>query len=267
MPVVFVNYRTDDEEGTATLVERELSQRFGDEKIFRASKSISPGSRFPREILTAVRHSSVLLAVIGPRWLGARSVNGGSALADPKDWIRREILEAFESGVAVIPILVGKAPRLSRSELPDSLAELADCQYRRLNHRNAESDLSRLADDLRRIVPELRGAVADAGQEQFSHRRDPRGKGEPVDDVLRKVVNHRQRGGIGNVKGDFKGTFVSEPQGPVHTGSGHLYQMGEQGLGAPFSGDETRLGYVSDSHGTVDQVNEQGGTRPSDEAT
>ncbi|WP_217210663.1 toll/interleukin-1 receptor domain-containing protein [Streptomyces sp. AC550_RSS872] len=247
MPVIFVNYRSGDEEFTATLVERELSRRFGDEKVFRASKSISPGSKFPQEILTAVRSCGVLLAVIGPRWLEARSADGGPALEDPEDWIRREILEAFDTGAVVIPVLVGKTVRLKREELPAALRELADCQYRRLNHRNAESDLSRLAEDLGRIVPELgRQAEKDA-----SRQAGPQ-----------KVINHRQPGGIGNVQGDFTGTFVSEPQGPVHTGSGHLYQAGAQHLAPQISGDGMQIGYVGDNHGTVNQ--ERGGTGPSD---
>ncbi|WP_329546442.1 toll/interleukin-1 receptor domain-containing protein [Streptomyces sp. NBC_01356] len=264
MPVIFVNYRTDDEEGTATLVERELSRRFGDEKVFRASKSISPGSRFPQEILTAVRRCSVLLAVIGPRWLAARSADGAPALADPEDWIRREILEAFDTGALVIPVLVGKVNRLSREELPPELEELADCQYRRLNHRNAESDLSRLAEDLVRIVPELSAASSDGAQEQFLRRGDPKKRDESLKAAPQKVVHHRQRGGIGNVKGDFTGTFVSEPQGPVHTGSGHLYQAGEQHLGPQFSGEGIQVGYVGDNHGTVNQERERGGNCPSD---
>ncbi|MEU1481482.1 toll/interleukin-1 receptor domain-containing protein [Streptomyces sp. NPDC005760] len=260
MPEIFVNYRSGDEEFTATLVETELSRRFGDEKVFRASKSISPGSRFPQEILTAVRRCRVLLAVIGPRWLAARSADGGPALEDPEDWIRREILEAFETGAVVIPVLVGKAERLRREQLPAVMRELADCQYRRLNHRNAESDLSRLAKDLGRIVPELGSAAAFGRQ----HEESSRAGSQTEQDASRqaatqKVLNHRQRGGIGNVQGDFTGTWVSEPQGPVHTGSGHLYQADAQHLAPQFSGDGIQVG---DNHGTVNQ--ERGATRPSD---
>ncbi|MGP9017337.1 toll/interleukin-1 receptor domain-containing protein [Streptomyces sp. BR1] len=262
MPVIFVNYRSGDEEFTATLVERELSRRFGDDKVFRASKSISPGSKFPQEILTAVRRCSVLLAVIGPRWLAARSADGGPALADPEDWIRREILEAFDTGAVVIPVLVGKATRLKREELPAELGELVDCQYRRLNHRNAESDLSRLAEDLGRIVPELGGVAASDGHEQSSREGRQTGKDASRKVAPQKAVNRSQRGGIGNVNGDFTGTFVSEPQGPVHTGSGHLYQAGEQHLSPRISGDGMQIGYVGDNHGTVNQ--ERGGPRPSD---
>jgi TIR domain len=80
VPAVFVNYRTGDEEASATLIERALSRQFGSKEIFRVSKAIQPGGGFEREIITAVRRSRALLAVIGPRWLTAQDGNGGRAL-------------------------------------------------------------------------------------------------------------------------------------------------------------------------------------------
>ncbi|WP_066974748.1 toll/interleukin-1 receptor domain-containing protein [Streptomyces sp. NRRL F-4489] len=246
MPLIFVNYRTGDEEATATLVERELSRRFGDKNVFRASKSIGMGSSFPKELITAVRRSSVLLAVIGPRWLEARSAGGRTALEDPDDWTRREILEAFESGAVVIPLLVGRTERLRPEALQPALGDLADCQYRRFDHRNAEADLDRLAEDLAFLVPELaeaeesrrRGAAeAQAGEDAASER-----SGQTR--MHANVIKHRQRGGIGNLNGDFSGTFVSEPTGPVHTGSGHLYQSSDRYLAPRFSGDGMRVDYA-----------------------
>ncbi|MFF3395645.1 toll/interleukin-1 receptor domain-containing protein [Streptomyces sp. NPDC002669] len=257
MPLIFVNYRTNDEEATATLVDRELSRVFGNENVFRASKSIGPGSRYPKELLTAVRRSGVLLAVIGPQWLEAGGSDGRSSLHDEDDWTRREILEALETGAFVIPLLVGGAKRLGREDLPAELEELADCQYRRFNHRNAEADLSRLVDDLVRLLPELETAARNHGYEGRPEKPDGGGH-EGGDEsgaarVRAGVIKHRQRGGIGNLNGDFSGTFVSEPKGPVHTGSGHLYQAREQSFGPRVSGDGGVVNYVAENHGTVRQ--------------
>ncbi|MFH8617921.1 TIR domain-containing protein [Streptomyces sp. NPDC017979] len=158
MSLIFVNYRTGDEEVTAALVERELSRRFGDEHVFRASKSIAAGSRYSRALITAARGCRVLLAFIGPRWAEAAAA-GRSPLDAAEDWTRREIREAFENGGIVIPVLVGRTPRLRPEDLPPDLAVLADCQYRRIDHRNVESDLTRLTDDLAALVPELAAAA------------------------------------------------------------------------------------------------------------
>ncbi|WP_050371526.1 toll/interleukin-1 receptor domain-containing protein [Streptomyces acidiscabies] len=221
--MIFVNYRTNDEEATATLVERELSRVFGDENVFRASKSIPPGGRFPQELLTAARHCRVLLALIGPRWAEARTRDGRPALEDPEDWTRREIFEALETGAHVIPLLVGNAARLRHDDLPAVLEDLADCQYRRFSHRNAEEDLARLVSDLVSLVPELAAAADQRGGSKPADTEEPAEAAEPAIRAQVKTKGHRQRGGIGNVNGDFSGTFVSEPQGPVHTGKGNLY--------------------------------------------
>ncbi|WP_335932634.1 toll/interleukin-1 receptor domain-containing protein [Streptomyces sp. PTD5-9] len=271
MPLIFVNYRTQDAPEAATLIERELSRIFGGDNVFRASKSIGPGSRFPQKILTAVRRSHVLLAVIGPRWLEARTADGRGAVDDPDDWTCREIREAFESGAVVIPVLVARAERLRAADLPPELGVLAECQYRRFDHRSADADLSRLADDLIGLLPELAEAAEKNGylskRSGTPEARDGGGRTAEERDggaarLRAGVINHHQRGGIGNLNGDL-GTFVSEPQGTVHTGSGHVYQGSEQRFGPSFTGDAMDVNYVADNHGTMRQQSNRG-ERPAD---
>lgn len=155
MPTVFLNYRTDDEEFAATLIDRALSDRFGTGQVFRASKSIPPGSDFEREILAAVRQSAVLLAVIGTRWLTAMDSSGRRRLDDPADWVRREIAEAIRCAIPVVPVLVDKTERLTGAPLPADIAPLAKAQYVRVDHRDADHDLAQLAAKLIALVPEL----------------------------------------------------------------------------------------------------------------
>ncbi|MEU8921203.1 toll/interleukin-1 receptor domain-containing protein [Kitasatospora sp. NPDC048545] len=235
MPEIFVNYRTSDEEASATLIERELSRRFGTEQVFRASKSIPIGRPFPQELLTAVRRSSVLLAVIGSRWADARTADGRRALDDPEDWTRREIAEAFEGGALVVPVLVGRMTRLDRRDLPSEIAELADCQYRRYDSRDAESGLQRLGDDLAEAIPRLAEAERRITKEQGvreTHNEVGRVNGSVVQ---AGDYRHDQSGGIGNVGRDV-GTFINNASGPVHTGSGTQNTTVRSG-GVEFHGD------------------------------
>jgi hypothetical protein len=155
MPDVFVNFRTGDEESAATLIERDLSARFGPERIFRDSRSIRAGEQFQQRILSAVHGSQVLLAVIGPRWADARGEDGRKRLEDNQDWVRRELLAAKEYGVRVVPVLVGTMTRLDGVRLPRALAWLADLQYRTFRDRHAEADLATIAADLVEFVPGL----------------------------------------------------------------------------------------------------------------
>ncbi|WP_244305258.1 toll/interleukin-1 receptor domain-containing protein [Kitasatospora cheerisanensis] len=224
---MFVNYRTGDGDAVAALLEHELSGRFGTDQVFRASKSIAPGSRFPQQLITAVRRCHVLLAVIGRHWFEPRKPGEQPAIEDPADWTRREIIEAFESGAVVIPILAD-SPRFDASQLPTELAELADCHYRRLDMRNSYADLARIGDDLAELVPAL--AKLD------SRRKEPEGR--PAKDGRERVGRLRMRDGVGAVGGDLSGTVINSPRGPIHTGSGNLNS------GPQFSGDGMGVQYL-----------------------
>ena len=155
MPVLaFINYRTGDGDQAAMLVDHELSRRFGKQHVFLGSRSIPPAADYEVELLRAVRRSSVLLALIGPRWLAATGPDGEPALECESDWIRREIVEAFAFGVPVLPVMLGTTPVLKPADLPAELRQLAMCQYRRLDIEDADSGLNRLADAVRVLAPE-----------------------------------------------------------------------------------------------------------------
>ncbi|MBN6036542.1 toll/interleukin-1 receptor domain-containing protein [Amycolatopsis sp. 195334CR] len=155
MPEIFVNYRTADQAGVADHIQADLSRRFGREHVFYASQSIKSGENFTKELLPAVRRSTVLLAVIGPDWLAANS-RGERAIDNPADWTRREIITAFDFGVHVIPILVGrKTERLSEGDLPPELVELAQRQSLLFDTRDSAACLDKIAADVADLVPGL----------------------------------------------------------------------------------------------------------------
>lgn len=214
MHELFLNYRTQGGgKEAAYICDTHFSARFGTESIFRAQKSIDLGAGYDDALITGVRRSRVLLALIGPKWLEAadRKRPGRRALENPEDWVRREIEEAFASGVLVVPVLMGRQmEQIDRLRLPKSLAGLAECQYERLiSTRTAETDLTRIGDRLARQVPELAALDRRPAAARPVKKRSPRPE----------VRNKGQSGGIGNVNGDV-GTFVNEAHGPMHTGTG-----------------------------------------------
>lgn len=184
MPGVFVNYRTGDGEWAAALVKRELSARFGAGQVFYASQSIRLGEDFSREILSGLRRCEVLLAIIGPRWAGAVDREGVRRLDKTDDWVRREITEAFQCGLRVIPVLMDGIDPLTEADLPDALKRLARCQYLRIHHRSDDLDLPRLVDELVELVPELVTAKAAAAA--------PRAE-QPAEGELRSPVTEFRR--------------------------------------------------------------------------
>jgi hypothetical protein len=153
MTRVFINYRNGDGEEAASALERELVHRFGEEQVFRAPRSIEPGAEFSAELSSAARTCDAFLAVIGENWVHDRRLHHES------DWVRREILLALEAGALVVPILKGRATeRLSITDLPAELADLAARQSLRYDPRGDGSDLARIGDYLASKIPELKQA-------------------------------------------------------------------------------------------------------------
>ncbi|MFB4295504.1 toll/interleukin-1 receptor domain-containing protein [Actinomadura sp. NTSP31] len=229
MHEVFINYRTGDGDEAAFAIERELSGRFGSEAVFRASKSISAGADFNRELLRAAQNCTVLLAVIGPDWLG------DPRLRDENDWVRREIMEAYANAAMVIPVLKGRlTDRLRKDLLPPELGRLADAQSLRLDVRDGESGLARIAQVVAKAVPALREAASADAPGKDSVRNSS-------SDASGTVVQARDiSGAVGS-----SGPVIRDVHGPVHAGSGDMNNYSQT-----FSGDGAT--YIQgDHHGNV----------------
>lgn len=240
MPEIFINYRTGDGEEAALTIELALSQRFGEDRVFRASSKIKPGEAYPDKLLSSVRQSAVLLAVIGPDW------PHHPQLRNPGDWVRRELLEARTCGIQVIPVLKGrKTDRLAVADLPKTLAWLADVQSLRMDTKDNGRDLARIGDELARLVPSL--GEADRGTSQSSASDTIRNS---ASDVRGAVVQGR------DITGDV-GTVIKGNQGSVHLGTGDINHESQT-----FSGDGAT--YIrGDNHGGVNH--DFGGSRRGEE--
>ncbi|UCM87809.1 toll/interleukin-1 receptor domain-containing protein [Streptomyces marincola] len=242
---VFVNYRTGDEETAAAFIHSHLARLLGKERVFFDSTSIRGGELFPRKLLSAVRRSDVLLAVIGTEWATFAHQDGGPALLRADDWIHRELKEALTCGVPVIPILVGERGRLKRDELPEALAPLIDVQYLRFDHRSAAIDLGRITDEVAAHVPGLADATGQAGQ-GAPRRADDRSPAAEVSNTAGDV--HGTSGQFHDMQAEQvtlsnSGNVLNRPTGPVHTGQHGVQLNGGQdfsGGGDTFFGGDHR---------------------------
>jgi len=122
---VFISYRRDDTGFAAAHLRHSLGRRIGEDKIFFDQETIPAGRNFETAIDEAMRGASVCLVLIGPLWLTVKSATGQRRLSDPKDYVRREIESALRANVEVIPVLVDGAKMPKRSQLPESIKELA----------------------------------------------------------------------------------------------------------------------------------------------
>lgn len=163
--------------GYATLLYQELTNRFGDDAVFLASTSIHPGDDFAKAIYRNLRQCTVLLAVIGKRWIEFGSV-GRDVPDGTFDWVHTEIAEAFRLGVRVIPILIDDAELPAETALSADIAALSRCQYARLRHYSSRADLALLIEQLDAVTPALHDrrptdAVAQGPPALYQVRHDP----------------------------------------------------------------------------------------------
>jgi hypothetical protein len=114
--------------------------------------SIPAGVDFREHIMRAIDRSHVVIALIGPDWLGDKT--GFRRIDDPDDFVRFEISHALARGIPVIPVLINEAKMPEADELPGDIKELAFRNALPLDsgldfHSHAE----RLVDALRAISP------------------------------------------------------------------------------------------------------------------
>ena len=152
---IFINYRGEDSQTAAALIDRELTARFGSDQVFLDCRSIPAGSDFAEELLERVRACGVLLVVIGPHWLTLTNEAGQRRIDDPGDWLRREIVEALAHGRRVIPVLTDGVTLPAEAELPDDIAGLSRRQSVPLRRRYTEVDLGFLVKRIADAEPEL----------------------------------------------------------------------------------------------------------------
>lgn len=81
--------------------------------------TIPGGVDFTSHMLETVRACKCVIAVIGPGWM--MSHDGAPRLANPADYVRRELEAALEKGVVVLPVVVGDTITLNVSALSPSL--------------------------------------------------------------------------------------------------------------------------------------------------
>ncbi len=158
MAWVFISYRRDDTAGYARALNDLLAREFGAERVFIDVDDIAAGQAFDQAINRAVGGASVLLVLIGPRWLAAQA-GGLPRLHSPDDFVHREVAAGLVGGLQVIPLLFDGAAMPGEAQLPAPLRALATRQALVVDARRFAADATQLLDLLR---PAMGGPVAAA---------------------------------------------------------------------------------------------------------
>ncbi len=124
MSKIIVSYRRSDSAAITGRIFDRLIDRYGEESVFMDIDRIPFGTDFRHHIQDALRDADLLLAVIGPTWLG-KTADGRTRIQDEADPVRVEIEAALRQGLAVIPVLVDNAPMPGAADLPESIRDFA----------------------------------------------------------------------------------------------------------------------------------------------
>jgi hypothetical protein len=158
--VVFVNYRREDTGPYARLLQFKLGERFPGLRAFVDLDSIEVGVDFAEAIKSAVDSCTVLIALIGAKWLTVADEDGRLRLDDPDDYVRYEIRIALERGVRVIPVLVDGAKPPRARQLPGDLQPLARLNALQMSYDRLDHDATRLMDAIHRVLETAVGTPA-----------------------------------------------------------------------------------------------------------
>src|SRR5271154_960107 len=124
MPKISISYRRADSEAMTGRIFDRLISHFGKDAIFRDIDDIPPGIDFRVHINETLRKTNILLAIVGPGWLGALS-GGLDRIHEESDPVRVEVETALRRRVPIIPILIGSTRMPSSDQLPPSLKDFA----------------------------------------------------------------------------------------------------------------------------------------------
>ena len=154
---VFINYRKDDAWAEALLLYDRLAARFGSESVFLDTRNLKPGMNWLEEIKSQRDSCGVLLALIGAHWISILRARDHAAIVKPaEDYVRFEIQHALRpnSGIRVIPVLLGDDVPFSSGLLPRSLQELAKIEAAQVRRKLFDEDVARLIGRLEAIEGE-----------------------------------------------------------------------------------------------------------------
>ncbi len=160
---LFISYRRDDTAGYARALNELLAQQFGADRVFIDVDDIHAGQAFDQVIAQALGRASVLLVLIGPRWL-APQADGLPRLHSADDFVHRELAAGLAGGLQLIPLLFDGAAMPGEAQLPAPLRALAKRQALVVDARRFAADTSQLVALLR---PAMGVAAAADGRRRW----------------------------------------------------------------------------------------------------
>lgn len=157
--MIFISYRRQDASDLASVLAAKLIECFGKDAVFLDKDQIALGDHWQKAIDRALSKTSIVLALIGPRWLSESDEYGCRRIDRSDDTVAYELAETLRKRIPVIPLyLHGRMP-LTATAFPVPLRGIAEIQGMMFD---IERDLPGLLEHLGQI-PELRRECESRG--------------------------------------------------------------------------------------------------------
>jgi hypothetical protein len=212
---VFISYRGEDAWAEAQLLYERLANRFDSNNVFLDVRILQPGMKWLEEIKSGRASCNVLLALIGPRWVTIVRDRDREAIVRPaEDYVRFEIEYALkpDSGICVIPVLMGDDVPFVGQVLPKSLQPLTKIEVAQVRRKRLEEDVADLISRLETIAseqPECDPPLPPGPPEKPKFAVVPPPDAGHFEDVLRYMVDE------GNLVVFLGSRLVARKVGPL----------------------------------------------------
>jgi hypothetical protein len=151
-PDIFVSYRRSDAPAAAGRLAHDLSEHFGQRRVFLDIQGIPPSRSWDQSIEAALQQSEAAVIVIGRQWLAPGPNGQVSRLHEEKDVLRGEIEALLRHKKAIFPVLVEGARLPDAADLPDSLVPLLRFQATAIDNANWDVTKNLLIREMEAVV-------------------------------------------------------------------------------------------------------------------
>jgi TIR domain len=189
MPRITLSYRRSDSLDITGRIFDRLAAHFGREAVFRDIDNIPVGVDFRRHIGGVLNETDIILAVVGPHWMGPSPEQ--NRLINPADPVRVEIEIALRIDKPLIPVLVSNATMPSPERLPESVQ---DFSYRNAMEIDSGQDFE---NDVRRLISSIETTISPPKDPAAEHK-----------DTAEPVANAPQQSP--NISGSINGSFATQ---------------------------------------------------------
>lgn len=157
---IFINYRREDTQQAAGRLHLELCRHFGKERVFMDTRTIAPGAPFPEVIASELGRCRVFLPLLGKDWLRILDERSNDAAA--ADYVRREIADALQGGLHIIPLPIDGACVPAAGALPEEIRGFVARHAHALRHSTWDADCAGLLAAIDQHLAALPGSDTDA---------------------------------------------------------------------------------------------------------